>query len=57
MSGELRPKGTVELLCHNCDFLFWVDALSPKLKELFPFCPSCSGEDKGHKADTTRRGR
>lgn len=37
---NLRPRGTMEVLCSQCSWTFWVDALSPRAR-----CPTCSGKD------------
>ena len=52
MRDDLRPHGTVEVVCGRCGWSFWLDPLDPSLQTLdAPMCARCSGHETGEKAE------
>jgi len=39
---DIRPKGSVEVMCHKCGWAFWIDCLDPLLPDGPYVCHCCS---------------
>jgi hypothetical protein len=43
MDDDIRPSGTIEVICVECGWSFWLDSLDSLLPDGPFVCPVCDG--------------
>lgn len=41
IDDDIRPPGTIEVQCVQCEWFFWMDPMDPLLPDGPFVCPSC----------------
>jgi len=43
---DVRPSGTIEVICVECGWSYWLDCLDSRLPDGPFVCPVCDGTDE-----------